>query len=547
MISKFSKITLLFLFLVALNIPVTAQDTVVSEEVIEAPQLDSFVIDERRQGGAMAENGTWALNAGLRIDDTIEGPQELIVQGNFEMQSPGLCYHTSEKLIKGVFLLLIGERVFDENGDYRYGQNVLSSGYLTDTGIPIEGIHTELPSDVFGGKYRHPINRLILVPVEDLILDRDEGIVRGDFLIEYLVKAEDVPIGYYKFSILPGIQLDDTHFISLKNLDPAKENLNGSGGSSLNIGIAPVGKPAPPHLPWVILPDVTPNGGVVAKHERDNFAVTKRNDLSKIAIIPPVSPDGSQVRYRLEPALPFLQKTSKSPLMLDVSRGEISVSIKTPENQVINLGNAATVSWDGPYISTGKEKFNFSFSSYGHHEIEITGYILDRNGLKIYGGGIYDVYVANALDIRTVIKPGMPVKSKESLDLALRVFPPKPAKIKVQKIFNPYSIKNKIEDESFEIYCNNWGVYTPQANYLRKRWTAEEDIRFSREGEYRIDLVAEYKDDNGSLYMGTKTLAGVVHDKNNVEIRGEEPATRSTYPQGNKVLTLPPRNGELVA
>ena len=547
MISKYFKITLLTLCVVLLNLPVTAQDADVSEEEISAPELESFVIDERRHGGGMAESGTWALNARLRIDDTIEGPQELIVQGSFEIHSPGLCYHTNERLIKGVFLLLIGERVFDKNGDYRYGQNILSSGYLTDTGLPIEGIDNELPSDVFGGKYRHPINRLILVPVEDLVLDRDEGVVRGDFLIDYKIKIDDVPHGYYKFSILPGIQLDDTHFTSLMNTDPAKENLNGNGGAALNIGLAPVGKPAAPHLPWVILPEVTQNGGCVARDDKDNFAVTKRAGVSKVAIIPPISPDGSQIRYRLEPALPFLQKTSQSPLMLDLTKGEISVSIRTPENHVINLGSAPTSAWDGPYISTGKDKFNFSFSSYGHHEIEVTGYILDRNGVKIEGGGTYDVYVAHNLDIRTVIKPGMPVKPKESLDLALRVFPPKPAKITVQKTFNPYSIKNKIDDESFEITCNRWGVYTPQANYLRKRWTAVEDIRFSREGEYRIDLIAEYEDENGSLYMGTKTLAGVVHDENDVEIRGEEPARRSTYPQGDKVLTLPPRINELVA
>jgi len=547
MITRYLKITLLVFILMILKMPVSAQDTETAADSGEPFQPSTFTIEESRYGGAMAEDGTWELTAGLTIEDTTSSTQEINVQGSFNMHSPGLCYHASEKIMKGIFILLVGERIFDANGDYRYGQHILSSSYLTDTGLPVEGILKNFPTDTFGGKSRHPINQLILVPTDDLVLDKNGGFVRGDFQIDYNINQDTVPAGYYKFTLLVGIQLDDTHFITLRNIDPNNEDIDINNGSFASMGIAPVGKPSVPHLPWVLLPDDIECGGVISRHEKDNFALTNRSGFSPIAVLPPVSPDGGQIAYRLEPSLPFLQKLSKSPLSLDVSKGEFSVSIKTPDGHMIDLGDTPIKEWEGPYLTAGNERFFFAFSAYGHHEIEITGYVMDKNGVKIHGGGIYDIYIAKPLELRPVLKPGMPLKPKENLDLSLSVIPPVPAKISVKKTLNPYSIKGKIEDDSFNIFCNRWGIYTPPATYKKKRWTKTEDIRFSREGEYRIDLIAEYHDSRGVLYMGAKTLAGVVVAENSIELRGEDPAFRSTYPQGDKVFTIPPRNDELIA
>lgn len=546
MIAKYLKIALLIFILMILKSPVSAQDADKADPSDEITPPKPFKIEERRYGGAMAEDGTWELFADMNIDSTSDGSQRIVINGKFNMHSQGLSYHANKKIIKGIYILLVGERIFDVNGDYRYGQNVLSSSYLTDTGLPVEGILDELPTDTFGGKTRHPINHLMLVPTDDLVIEGNQ-FVKGDFQIEYNIDSEKVSAGHYRFTLLPGIQLDDTHFITLKNINPSLENIDINDDSFANMGIAPIGKPAVPHLPWVLFPEDIKCGGVLARSEKDNFALTTRTEISTVAILPPVSPDGGQMTYRIEPALPFLQNLSKSPLSLDLSKSKMSVSIKTPDGHMIDLGEAPLKSWDGPYLSTGKDRFYFAFSSYGHHEIQMAGYIYDRNGIQIHGGGVYDIYIAKKLDIHPVLKCGMSVKPKESLGLALDVVPPVPAKISVRKILNPFSIQGKVESDRFDIRCNRWGVYTPPATYQKKRWTVKEDIRFSNEGEYRIDLIAEYRDKRGILYMGAKSLAGVVLKTNKIELRGEDPSFRSTYPQGDKVFTIPARNNELMA
>lgn len=559
MFFKYIKIISMLFLLTILLVPAIAQETEQKEPepskttaepvyVIAPDALQTWTLPEKPYGGSMAEDGVWKLNAGITVSDRTDGTQEFIAQGSFQLLSSGLAYSAEERIFKGIFILLIGERIFDGNGDYRYGRNVLSSGFLTETGLPVEGMTHGLPTDLFSGDIRHPINAMAIIPPEDLIINIDEGIVEGNFLINLNINPTEFPIGNYRFSILPGVHIQDTRYVTLNNGDPSKIELIGNNkGTYATIGMLPVGRPAPPRLPWVILPDVVPNGGLVARNDQDNFAVTMREGINARAILPPLDSDGAQIRYRLEPALPFLRDSATSPIALDLSKGEISVSIKTPDNHVIDLGSAPIEGWDEDYLSTGKDRFIFSFSSYGHHEIEIKGHVFDRNGVELFGGGIYDVYVAQPLEIRTVLKPGMPIRPKESLDLAMRIIPPVPAKISVTDLFNPRSIKNKIEKNEFSLLCDRWGIYTPPKSELKKRWTTIESIRYIRDGEYRIDMVAEYTNDRGILYMGCKTLAGVVNEKNALDLRGEEPETRRLDYEEYDVFTLPPERNELIA
>jgi hypothetical protein len=556
---KYIKFTFLLILFAVLLVPAGAQETEKKapepEKTMAAPAyvippdaLQTWTLPEKPFGGSMAEDGVWKLYAGITVSDRTDGTQELVARGSFQLLSPGLAYSAEERIFKEIFILLIGERIFDGNGDYRYGRNVLSSGFLTETGLPVEGMIHGLPTDMFSGDIRHPINAIAAIPPEDLIINIDEGIVEGNFQTNLDIDPTKFPIGNYRFSIIPGVHIKDARYVTLNNGDPSKIELIGnSKGAYATIGMLPVGRPAPPRLPWVILPDAVPNGGLIARHDQDNFAVTLRDGINARAIIPPLDSDGAQIRYRLEPALPFLNDSSTSPIALDLSKGEVSVSIKTPDGHVIDLGSAPIQGWDDNYLSTGKDRFIFSFSSYGHHEIEIKGHIFDRNGIELFGGGIYDVYVAQPLEIRTVLKPGMPIRPKESLDLAMRIIPPVPAKISVTDLFNPRSIKNKIEKNEFKFMCDRWGVYTPPKSELKKRWTTTESIRYLRDGEYRLDIIAEYTNDRGILYMGCKTLAGIVNEKNALDIRGEEPETRRLDMEEFDVFTLPPGQNEMIA
>jgi hypothetical protein len=561
MMKEHTRIIFIFAaFMILLILPASAQNANESKsetavktqpaagapiDLIAPENLQTFSMGPKRFGGAMAEDGTWAIEASVKVQDLPDGTQELTTSGSLEMQSAGLAFHASQSIFKGVFILVIGERTFNANGDYSYGQNMLCSTYLTDTGLPVEGYSEGLPTDLFGGNTRHPINRMMLIPSAEIDINTTEGIIQADFEIKYVIDSAEVPAGYYRFCVLPGIQLDDTHFVTLKNEIPANEKTIGSAAVSV-IGLAPIGKPAVPHIPWLILEDYI-TGGVVARHDQDNFAVTRRTTINPVAIIPLINPDGGQMRYNLEPSLPDCLMKNNTPLNLDFTTGEVAITIKTPDGNIINLGSSKITADSTGNLATENERFVFSFSSYGKHEIDVKGMIKDRNGLEIYCGGVYDVYVANPVEIRPVLKPGMPLKINETLDLALRVFPSIPAKITVEEVFNPWSNRGDVNKHSFDIKCNRYGIYIPVASTLRKRITGAEKIRFTEPGEYRINLIAEYQDRNGTLYMGSTALAGIVMDKGNIQLEGENPSARITYPYGDNVFTVSPSSDELFA
>ena len=505
-----------------------------------------FEIPEKRFGGSMSEDGTWAANAGLKIIATPQ-EQDLGVRGSFEIHSPGLAYHLKQKIIKGIFVLLVGERVFDGKGYYRYGHNVYASGYLTDTGFPVEGITNGLITNAFGGNTSHPINRIITLTSDDLKIKSTQGVTEGDFSFDFQIPLE-TPSGWYRFSMLIGANLDDKEFKTLWNENPAAEDLLSEEGTDFQLGMAPVGNPEQPHIPWTLLSEYVPGGGILPKHYNGEFAVTDRTRSMPRAILPLMKSEGGQIQYRLEPSIPSLVDKNKSPISLDISSAVIAIKIKTPKGNKIDLGQAKITGLDGSYLSTGDNKFTFAFSEYGKHEIEVTGFIKDRNGLIIGGGGIYDVYIANKLDIVTTLPTGFPFKEEENIDISLRVIPPVPAKIKIEKILNPWSQKGKIDDFDYNLTCNEWGIYTPSGEKIKKRWTIPEFLRFSRAGEYRVDIIAEYKDKNGALYMGAKTLAGVVTGGGNLlKLRGENSEQRRGYSETLNVITIPPNNDSIIA
>src|SRR5205814_728660 len=179
-------------------------------------------------------------------------------------------------------------------------------------------------------------------------------------------------------------------------------------------------------------------------------------------------------------------------------------SIKTPVTRALNtMGDTSFHVTDFLQLTTLDPKFDYQFTQYGLHRIPTTGSIEDLDGNVYTGGGTYEVWVAHTLDLDTAVIAGTPFEVGDAFSPAVVVQPGVAADVDVTVRLLIDSKKDKAIVRRFSGKANRFGLFAPS-----------EAMAMSGAGEYRVDVVARYLDEQGVLWMGAMTAGGVVETPN---------------------------------
>ncbi|GAB4571717.1 MAG: hypothetical protein Kow0077_09160 [Anaerolineae bacterium] len=389
------------------------------------------------------------------------------------------------------------------------------SGLLTPTGLPIENVS----------------GRVALGNVTARHL-----VIEGDTLtatLQWRVALDEaLPAGLYTpamagYAILPGI-------IS------GWEEAGVLGGAEQEAGIPhtrlplvlQIGEQSESHrLLWTLFQDQPASSGargIVAEEDAGLMAVSGHVAHSGgVYVLPGRDPQsGEPIPYPLEPYLPAMLSNSLyqtlPPLVpLAFDSGELRVKVTLPDGTVDDLGTAPLVQnqlstaarlesvalgADSPLdtyrLTTLDPRFTaYTFSQDGHHRIEMTGTIRDIWGNTYTGGGTYDVWIAEPLQMLPGTLPGTPFEVGDVYNPALTILPGFPAEVTVSLWFAPLNGDPPVR-YTLEGRANAHGYFHPGRE--------AESWRFDVPGEYLVDITAQYTDGLGRLWMGNVRGAGVV-------------------------------------
>jgi hypothetical protein len=300
-----------------------------------------------------------------------------------------------------------------------------------------------------------------------------------------------------------------------------------------------VGDPALPRLIWHLLTNTFSNGqrGVTAREDQGHFALSTRIAYQTDHLIVPRLEEHSRlpVTYRLEPFLPTVSWSiapEPIPPMIPFAfpSGQLHVAVQRPDGMVDDLGTAPFVQArhgmpEPRYqyyigsdrtlqrlyeVTTLSPQFEYQFPLYGHYLITMTGTLDDIWGNTYQGGGTYEVYVAEPLDLEGVFS-GTPFEVGDTLSPAVVVQPAVPATVTVEFRHYPDSDPAQAITHMLTGQANRFGYFSPPDHTISN---TQYPISLTHPGEYVLDITAQYWDRHGVLWMGSARRAGVVETPN---------------------------------
>ena len=344
-----------------------------------------------------------------------------------------------------------------------------------------------------------------------------------------LTLPPDLPAGYYR----PFLAFDFPDMPTENPLSPDRLETRQQNQNLLILPIIKVGNPVPPRLHWALLLDTLSNGsrGVVAEEDADRFGIAQRIlTPSEAFVIPRLSPaSGQPLTYRLEPFAPTVSlgagsggHSPNSPrIPFRFPSGQLTVRIDHPDGTKTVLGPAPFVqsrvkslvddegglfdSGGGHLhhvyqLSTMDPRFEVAFAQDGLHVITVEGTIDDIWGNTWIGDGTYEVHVGRVLALDTAVLPGTHFEVGDGFNPGLVVSPPLTAEVEVWIQHVPHSDSSQLEEQVIRGRTNRFGYFQPAGN----------TVVFDQPGEYRVDITARGYDEQGQLWMGSRTWGGVV-------------------------------------
>ncbi len=287
-----------------------------------------------------------------------------------------------------------------------------------------------------------------------------------------------------------------------------------------------------PRLVWQLLMDDFVQGTRGAGAHEDQGTVALASQIvsqGAPAYVPPADArSGQPTTYRLEPFLPMISYTDRrmpTPPLLPFALpgGELHVTVSQPDGTSLNLGsepfaqsfnrtkttrlghdlNVGTVQLDDVYsLQAASSRFRLTFDQYGHHVVTMAGTVDDIWGNHYQGGGTYDLWVAEPLDIDPGVLPGTPLAVGDAFNPGLQLHPGVPAAITLTLTLYPDSDPAQVQTHTLTGTANRFGNLA--------RWGTDSLVTLDHPGEYRVDLTARYTTRDGTLYMGALTWGGIV-------------------------------------
>ena len=293
-----------------------------------------------------------------------------------------------------------------------------------------------------------------------------------------------------------------------------------------------VGKeaPAPPRMVWHLLLDdpVQAIRGTGAQEDREFFGFSHRiATQGSPYVIPPVDQrTGRPITYRLEPHMPRIsfsdRRIPSRPLIpFAFPGGTLNVIVEAPDSPPLDLGSApisqsisttrtaaggddinpGTTQFNDLFsLTTGDERFELTFDSYGRHFVIMHGSMEDIWGNTYVSEGTYEIWVSELLDIDPGVLPSVPLAIGDAFNPAVRLSPGVPAEVTLTVTLYPESDPNAAIVQTVSGTANRFGRFS----------AADSPITLDYPGEYRVDLVATYTADSGEMYMGAMNWGGVV-------------------------------------
>lgn len=406
--------------------------------------------------------------------------------------------------------------LFGPNGAAKPWDIWFDAFLFTPTGLPIEHEGYVEPFDA--GEPQHFTNLTCL----------SEGVLAGELQTTFTIPL-DVPEGYYRpeFYFLPSIPLSD-------EVPQAVVWLHDSNFVR-GLPILRVGNAAPPRIPWELFANELVNGqrGVMAVQDTGSHAMVNRvTTVSPLPVFPAIDErSGQAIVYHLEPGSTWLSNTDRRlptpphiPLLLP--SGELEIKIQQPDGTLQTLGPAPiqgslvrTPSLPGGsdfaegtgqlgdlyHLYNFEDVFAHSFEQQGLHTISLHGVVQDVFGNPYSLESTYEVMVAHVLDLDPNILPTTPFVAGNSFPTGVHIFPPVPAQVNITLTHLPNS--DPAQAQVMEI-----GGQANRAGYFQA--APADGFILESQGEFRVDISAEYHTPDGEVWFGSMTWGGVVERLN---------------------------------
>jgi hypothetical protein len=420
------------------------------------------------------------------------------------------------------------ERFFEQDGTHHALVQRGSSTSFTPTGLPIDSMSNG----------RNAFYTPVTIRQTRAHDSREGNVLHFDLDLTGTL-PDDLPAGIYRPALVLTYGPDGSRKRLNSNILLGDDNLDDRAELSYDENIFPaylpvvrVGNPTAPRLPWALLVNTFSNGlrGTVAIEERDLLGLSNRHAFqSKRFVIQPTNRFGQQISYRLEPFIPTISSSVASdvephpPIIpLEFPGGQLRIQVTKPDGGTEDLGTHTFQQarnslkseryyyYIGPdrepqkiyEVTTLSDDFHYQFETYGRYLISMTGNVQDVWGNSYAGGGTYEVWVAEPLDLEPAVFPGQPLEVGDPLATGVIVHPPISATVALTYTLIPstgipssYSVTGT---------ANRFGYFQP----------ADEPFVMPWAGEYLLDITAEYWDDQGVLWAGSSRGAGVVETPN---------------------------------
>lgn len=418
------------------------------------------------------------------------------------------------------------ERFFDIDGTHHTRVQRGISTSFTPTGLPIDSksfVHESFYTPLTIGR------------AEIIEAANREGNTLNVHVNLSDTLPDDMPEGIYRPALVltlgsEGDQqlLASNNYLGVDSLDNRAELGYDENSFPGYMPIITVGNPDPPRLPWAMLVNTFSNGlrGTIAVEEVGLVGLSNRIAFqSDRFVVPRTDLYGRIQHYRLEPFIPTLSSSLASdvepypPIIpLKFPAGQLSVQVIRPDGLTENLGthvfqqarnSMENDRWNyyvGPdrtlqkvyEVTTLSDNLIYSFNRYGKYLIKMTGTVEDIWGNTYLGGGTYELWVAKPLDLEPAVFPGQPFEVGDRLATSVIIHPAVSAKVDLT-----YALYTA---ESDPVFYTTSGI----ANKYGYFQTSDDPFTMDMDGEYSLDVWAEYWDDQGVFWAGSSRGAGVV-------------------------------------
>ncbi|MEM7800062.1 MAG: hypothetical protein AAF633_12795, partial [Chloroflexota bacterium] len=465
----------------------------------------------------------WRLNGSSSLGQTIAATETVVISGTLEIHNPSISPSTDTSQIEVASWINLA-RVFDENGIQTPIVNSVGSSRLTPSRFPILD---KSPAEVH-------------LPTADFNLSPWRFVSEGVLAADYLLVSEPIPNDIPQGTYLPKIGIGMVNSPQFEDAGWLAASVYREAGLFFNEGGLPLvsyqdenreSDQTPERLMWHLLINDVQQGtrGVTALEDRDHFQFTSyiASQGARYILAPRELESGELISYRLEPFLPLISWTDRlqsSPPIIpfELPGGSLSVTVQMPDGMIQDLGSEAFTqsflqSQTTPYgedlnggsvqvndvygLRTAGDRFDFQFETYGRHVITMTGTLDDIWGNRYAGGGRYEIWIAEPLDIEFGVLPGTPLAAGDAFNPSLRVQPGLPADVAIHITHFPESDPSLAQIFEIKGQANAAGYF----NY------SGSPIRLEEHGEYRVDIDVTYLDEeDGTLYMGSATWGSIV-------------------------------------